>query len=142
LYEYDIDNGSGFSGTYKTLNATNISAETVGILKWRITTTVANTGNALTYIRITTVSTLLAQTNNLYPLDYATINLSTIVPNSRVQIYDTTNSVELYNQIVTGTTLSYSAPYSADFVARIRVMYQDATTAKEIVEIFEIVTIN
>lgn len=75
-HDYQIDTGSGWS-TWKTYNQGNLSAESidpsVGFkLKYRVTCTVANTGNLLTYVRTNMVSTLAAQAANLYPLDVNT----------------------------------------------------------------------
>ena len=36
--------------------------------------------------------------------------ISNIVPNSRIQIYNTTDSTEIYNAVVTGTSLSLLQP--------------------------------
>lgn len=146
-YEYDIDTGSGFSGSYQTLNGANLSAESVSPttgfkLKFRITCTTANASNALTYVRINTVSTLVAQQAALYPQDYATIELTGMVAGSRVQLYDTTNNAELYNAVVSGTSLTYATPYTADFNCRVRVMKQATVTAYEFVEFTESVTID
>jgi hypothetical protein len=143
-FEYAIDTGSGF-GSYKTLNASNLSGETLnpaqGVkLRLRITTTTANTGNAITYVRVDTSSTLAAQTDNLYPLDTATIAISGLRAGSRVQIYDTTNDAELFNAVVAGTSLSYAAPFTSSYTARIRVMYATALTADEFVEFSDTVT--
>jgi len=142
--EYQLDTGSGF-GSYQTLNGANLSAEvvdpSVGFkMRLRITTITANTTNALTYVRVQTTSTLLAQTNNLYPLDYATISISALRAGSRVQLYDTTNSVELFNQVVSGTSFSYSAPYSGDYTVRVRAMYATSSTADLFVEFSDLVT--
>lgn len=146
-YEYRLDTGTGFAGAWKTLNGANLSAETISAvtgfrLQFRMTTTVANTGNALTYVRINTVSTLLAQQGNLYPQDYATIALTGLVAGSRVQLYDTTNSAELFNAVVAGTSLTYATPYTADFNVRVRVMNQSGVTAYELVEFTEAVTLD
>lgn len=146
-FEYDIDTGAGFSGVYQTLNATNLSNETIvpatGFrLRYRITTTNASPTNALTYIRVNTDSTSVAQEAALYPLDTSVISLSGLRAGSRVQIYDVTNSAELFNEVVAGTTLSYSAPFVADYTARIRVMYATAATADIFIEFSDLVTIN
>lgn len=144
-YEYDIDTGAGFTGNYVTLNAANLSAETidpvVGFrLRMRVITTVASTTNALTYVRVSMTTTLSDQQANIYPLDLATINIAGLTANSRVQLYDTTNAVELYNGVVAGTTLTLASEYISDFTVRIRVMYQDALTAKTFVEFSDTVT--
>lgn len=91
-YEYQIDTGNGFNTTWRTLNGTNLSAETINAstgfkLRIRITTITANTGNLLTYLRINTVSTLVAQTDNLYPIeDEKTLTLTNISTGSDVVI--------------------------------------------------------
>jgi hypothetical protein len=146
-YQIDVNDGTGWNGTWLTLNAANLSAETIDPvdgfkMKWRMTCTTAATTNALTFVRITTVSTSVAQSAAVYPLDYATIELTGLVANSRVQLYDTTNSVELYNAVVAGTSLTFSTEYTSDFDVRIRVMYQNGATAKSFVEFTDSVTID
>lgn len=143
-YEYQIDTGTGY-GTYKTLNATNLSGETISPstgykIRLRITTATANTTNALTYIRLDTTSTLVAQTNNLYPLDLATITLTGYTVGTRIQIFDTTNNVELYNAVPASWTLVFETEYIANFNVRIRAMYMSGLTAKEFVEFTDTVT--
>jgi hypothetical protein len=146
-YEYDIDLGSGFSGTYKTLNGANLSEETVNPatgfkLRLRITTTVEAATNALTYVRLDTTTSFAAQTNNLYPLDYAKIKLTGYILGTRIQIYDTTNNVELYNGIPATTTLDLESPYVADANLRIRAMYVNGATAKKFVEFTDTLTVS
>lgn len=144
---YDLDAGAGFSGTFKTLNAANLSGETIDPatgfkLKIKVVTATANASNLLSYIRVTTDSTAIAQENNLYPLDFSTIELTGLVAGSRVQLYDLTNDDEIYNGVVSGTTLSYSAAYSDDFNCRVRIMRMSGTTAYEFVEFEQVVGID
>lgn len=144
-YEYDIDTGSGFSTIYKTLDGANLSAEVinpaVGVrLKLKLTTTVASTTNAITYVRIDTDTTLLAQTNYLYPLDSTTLTVTGLRAGSRVQIYDTTNSVEIYNDVVAGTSLEYTTSFMSTYNVRIRAMYATSSTADEFIEFTDTVT--
>lgn len=146
-YEYQIDTGSGVFSAWKTLNGANLSAETISPtigfkLKIRATCTVANANNALTFIRVTTNTTASDLQNALYPLDYATVTLTNLVANSRVQLYDYTNDIELYNEVVSGTALSYAVPYTADFEIRIRIMFQNGTNAYEFYEAFGDCTID
>lgn len=77
VHEYQIDTGSGWNGTWKPYQQANLTAESISPsvgfkLKYRVTCTVANTGNLLTYVRTNMVSTLAAQAANLYPLDVNT----------------------------------------------------------------------
>ena len=144
-YEYDLDLGSGFSETYQTLNGANLSVEVldpaVGFkMRLRVTTTTAATTNALTYVRVDTSSTLVAQTDNLYPLDTSTITITGLRTGSRVQIYDVTNATELFNAVVSDTSLSYVAAFVAEYTARIRVMYATGATADEFIEFSDTVT--
>jgi hypothetical protein len=144
---YDINTGSGFTGTFKTLNAANLITETISPsigfkLKIKALVVTANATNSLTYIRVTTDSTALAQQNNLYPLDTSTITITGLRAGSRVQVYDVTNTSELFNAIVAGTTLTLSAPFVANYTARVRVMYSTAITADEFIEFSDLVTVN
>jgi len=89
---YQIDTGSGYGGSWKDLTATNLSGESITAstgfkLKYRIVTATASTTNAITYIRITTTSTLASQTDNLYPLDTITLTVTGLISGSDVVIY-------------------------------------------------------
>jgi hypothetical protein len=119
-YEYDIDTGAGFSGTYKTLNGANLSGETVSPttgfrLRLRITTATASTTNALTYVRINTVTTLVAQQAALYPLEVvpATYSLTGLAAGTEVVLFDDENN-ELDRQVIVGTTYTYSYDWISD----------------------------
>ena len=118
-YEYAIDTGLGF-GTYKVLNAANLSAEAISPstgfrLRLRITTTVASTTNALTYVRIDTVSTLVAQQGNRYPLDTisASYALTGLAVGTEVVLFDSANA-ELDRQVIAGSTYTYDYLWNSD----------------------------
>lgn len=150
-YEYDLDTGSGFSGIYKTMITgtpqtpliTEVISPSAGFkMRLRVTTVTANLANAITYVSIGTDSTFVAQRDNLYPLDVVNISLTGLVANSRVQLFDTTNSVELFNSIVTGTTLNFQTEYVADFNLRTRVSYATAIDARLFLEETDLVTVS
>ena len=118
-YEYglDVNNGAGFSA-YQTLNAANLSAETISPsvgfkIRLRITTATASTTNALTYVRINTVSTAVAQ-DNLYPLETAaaTLTLTGLEVGTTVALFNDNYTVELDREVIVGTTYTY--PYNWD----------------------------
>lgn len=147
-YEYDIDTGSGYTGVWKLTTQVSpfpqfpeVISETGFKIKIRITTITANPANAITVVSFLTTSTFNAQRDNLYPLDLVNINLTGLVPNSRVQLYDTTNSVELFNQIVTGTSLNFETEYAADFNLRTRVTYATDTDARIFFEDTDLITV-
>lgn len=123
--QYQIDTGSGY-GTLRTLNATNLSGETItaaGGFKLKIVATcaTANATNALTNIQISTVTTSAAQSTNLYPLATVTLTLTGLVAGSRVYIRNTTDSVDLYNQIEPTTTFSQALEFSSNKNLLIRI---------------------
>ena len=88
--EYQIDIGSGYSGTWELLNGTNLSAITVNPvigfkMKIQITTTSTNS-TPITYLRIDTISTLAGQ-QNVYPLDTITLTITGLQLGSDVVVY-------------------------------------------------------
>jgi hypothetical protein len=149
-YEYAIDTGSGF-GAYQTLNGANLSAETINPavgfkLRLRVTTATANTTNALTYVRINTESTLAAQTNNLYPLDLATISITGFAVGTRVQIFNLDTNEEVYNEIAV-SNISISVPYTDDENYRVRAMFvqrsdEGGIFATKFMEVAGVLTVN
>jgi hypothetical protein len=92
--EYQLDTGSGYGGTWKTLNTTNLTAETISPatgfkLKLRITTGTVN-ATAITFVRIFTTTTTAAQNAIDYPLGLVTV---TLLPNvgltgAEIRVYD------------------------------------------------------
>jgi hypothetical protein len=132
-YEYDIDvnSGTGFTGTYKTLDGANLSAETVSAslgfkLRLRITCVTGGLTNAITYVRINTTSTALAQ-DNLYPLDTAkpTVELTGLEAGTTVVVFDNTYTTELDRKVLTG---DYTYTYDwigSDFDVKVLVWKND-----------------
>jgi hypothetical protein len=109
-FQYDLNDGAGYNGTWLTLNSTNLSAITVdpadGVkLKVRATVNTANAGNLLTYISIATVTNSVAQQIE-YPLPVVlnTAQVTNILTGSRIRVYNTTTATEIANEIVVGTS--------------------------------------
>jgi hypothetical protein len=93
-YEFQYDVGSGYNGTWLTLNSSNwsgitgITAATGVRVKLRVTVTTANASNALTYIRMDTVTNSTdRQIQYPLPLDNS-LTLTGLVAGSDVVIYD------------------------------------------------------
>ena len=112
LCEYDLDLGSGFSGTYKTVSGANLSAETINPsigfkMRFRVTATVTNAATSIRVVQIPTVSTLLAQGAGLYPLGRdVKITLGGLEAGTEI-IYFNSANVELDREVVSGTTYEY-----------------------------------
>lgn len=112
LIEFQHDTGSGYNGTWLTLNATNQNAvgainPATGVrLKVRATCTTADAANRLTNIAVPTTTSAAAQTENLYPLDPITIRVENIVAGSQIKITRTDTDAVIENATVPGTTWS------------------------------------
>lgn len=145
--EYDIDRGNGFSGVYKDLTKTNLVTEvinhSVGFrMRLKITTIAENMSNSIRYVMVNTTTTVQAQRSNLYPLDIAKIRLNGYLIGTRIQIYNMTDNVEVYNGVPSGATLTIETPYTGDKQYRIRAMYQNGLDAMLFYELTEDYTIN
>ena len=130
--EYQIDTGSGYSGTWQTATESNLSAEAINPetgfkIKVRITTTNTNT-TAITYLRFDTTSSPTAQADSLYTLDTATLTLTNMIPGSRYEIHNKTTNTTVTNSIASSSTSTISAPASNGDALRIRVRKSIDTT--------------
>ena len=130
-YEFQYDLGAGYNGSWLTLNQTNWFAvgaitPSIGIrIKLRITCAVAAAGNLLTCVRLDTVSTLVAQTDNLYPLTTNTLTLTGLVAGTEVHAYlgtDPSTATELASteSSTTSFAFSHSAGGSAGYITLIK----------------------
>lgn len=122
-YEYALDTtGSGY-GPWKTMNTTNLTAET-GIdpvagfgLRMRVTCTASNVTNRIDSLRIDGTTTLALQNAALYPLEGIGLTLDGIVPGSDVVVLEagTTNVLDTGDSVgSTSYTYSYLAPHNVD----------------------------
>jgi hypothetical protein len=114
--EFQADTGAGYSGSWSTLNGTNLSALTIDpavgfMLKIRITTTTANT-TAITYLRMDTTTTAAAQGADLYPLDVITTTLTGLVAGSDVVVLSHGTETILAT-VEDNSTTSWSFTYEA-----------------------------
>lgn len=110
-YKYRLDTGSGFSGEFKTIDGTNLSAETISPAGFKIqieiTCTTGVSTNALKGFAILTNTTISDQAANLYPLAVATVELTGLIAGSEVRAYlgtDPNTATELGS--IESTTLS------------------------------------
>jgi len=130
-FEFQYDLGTGWNGSWLTLNATNLAAvgsidPQVGVkLKVKARTSVADSTNLLTFVNIEGVSNTTAQGYEYPYPDDAVGLISNLEANSRIQVYNETTTTELANLIVSGTSYSFSylngTTASAGDIIRIRV---------------------
>ena len=123
---YDLDKGAGFSGSFKTLTAANLYAET-GVLpsgfryRLRIACNSANINNAINGLAFyaNTSATLMA--NNMYQLSNIYESFTGLVAGTTGNIFKVGDGSQCNDSTAT-TSLLLRCPWSADFsaVARIR----------------------
>lgn len=114
VYEFQYDKGSGYNGTWLTINGTNLSGAgaidpAVGVrLKVRARCQTANAGNLLTNIAIPTVTNSTDQGANLYPLDTFTLTLTGLQTGSDIVVLEAGTETELVNaDAVSGSTYAF-----------------------------------
>lgn len=120
-FQYDLNDGTGYNGTWLALSGANLSGITVnpndGVkLKVKATVNTASSTNLLTYIRIDTVTNSADQAIQ-YPLP-TTQNIASVTnvrAGSRIRIYNVTTATEIANEIVSGTSWTYLYDEGTDF---------------------------
>lgn len=118
---YQIDTGSGWNGSWKTLNTTNLTAESISPttgfkLKIRIVTGTTNS-TGITFLRIYTTTTAAAQHAIAYPLDTITLTLTGLVSGSDVVVRAAGSSTVLASVDENGSTTwgyTYETPVAVD----------------------------
>ena len=111
-FQYDLNDGNGYNGTWLALSGANLSGITVdpndGVkLKVKATVNTASATNLLTYIRIDTVTNATDQAIQ-YPLPTTqlTAAVTGIETGSRIQVYNITTSTEVANEVIAVTSWS------------------------------------
>jgi hypothetical protein len=94
-----------------------------------ITGTVSNSGTGLVTITLASGSTIGTVGSNVVTQRFANVTAPNIIVGSRVQLYDTTNNVELFNGVL-ASALNYQHTYVGDITVRLRATYQSGLTAK------------
>ena len=132
--QYDIDTGSGFSGTWKTINAANLSAETVppsGFkLRIKMTNTAGNANIGIQGLTIYTSTSSTAQSDNLFQLDTNSLTFTGLATGSEVRCYvgtDPSTATEVSGvESTSGSTftLQHSAAGSIGFITILAMGYQ------------------
>ena len=104
--EYQIDTGSGYSGSWSTLSGANLSAisidPAIGFkMKIRVTTTTTNT-TAITSIRVDTITTAAAQAANLYDLDTNIFTLTNLPSGVEVRVRQGSKTLAQSQSVTSG----------------------------------------
>jgi hypothetical protein len=145
IFEYDLDRGNGFSGTFKTVSNANLLAETgisptIGLkFKFRITCITSAATNYIASFVVNGTTTLALQNAALYPLDTIGLTILGIQPSSDVIVYaaGTTTVLDTGDSVASSSyTYGYLTPQLVDigvfcpgFVPLFIRNYQLTTTA-------------
>jgi len=93
--EYDLDTGSGYSGSFKIATTANLTSETISPsgfrIKMRIRCLTASATNSIRGLQFHTSTTITDQKNNLYPLETVTVDVS---------VYDATSGLPIQGAII------------------------------------------
>jgi hypothetical protein len=106
---------------------------TITLTNTTISGTVSNTGTGLVTITLASGSTIGTVGSNVVTQRFANVTAPNIIVGSRVQLYDTTNNVELFNGVLAGA-LNYQHTFVGNITVRLRATYQSGLTAKLPVE--------
>ena len=117
-FQIDVNDGSGWNGSWLDLTGANLNSFDADIdpdlgfkLKYRIVCDNAATTNLISYIRISTTSTLVAQTDNLYDLDQYTLTLTGLQTGTKVAFLDAgTETLRTAVVAESGGSVSYTYP--------------------------------
>ena len=114
---------------------------TVTFTDCNVTGTVSNSGSGL--VSITKVNTTIGATgSNVLGQQFANISAPNLLSGSRVRLYNVTDSVEIYNAVLSSAGFSYDYSWTANKTMKLIATYQNGTTAKLAVEATGVVTIN
>ena len=116
VFYFDIDNGSGYSGTWTQATGANLAAQSLNPAGFKMKIKIlqnssGNTGTALSSISFATTSTLAAQTGNMFPLDTNTLSFTGLATGSEVRCYlgtDPSTATEIAGvESTAGSTFSF-----------------------------------
>lgn len=131
-------NLTGISITGNLTFNTNIPI-TITLTNCSISGTVSNSGSGL--VTITKVNTTLGTVgSNVLAQQFANISAPNLLSGSRVRLYNVTDSVEIYNAVLSSAGFSYDFSWTANKTMKLTATYQNGTTAKLTVTAVGVVT--
>jgi hypothetical protein len=122
-FTYDVDTGTGFSGTYRTLNNTNLASETVSAtgfkLRVRATATATSTNTVTALVINATTSTSDVQ-SNYYPIMEPKIKITGVTTGSTLAFIRVSDGKVLYISDASSTTITMRPGWYDDTATLLR----------------------
>lgn len=122
-FTYDTDKGNGFSGTYKTLNNTNVAAETVSAsgFRLRVRATATATGtNTVSFVRVNAVTSTADIQANYYPIIEPNLTILNAVVNSTIAVIQNSTGKVLFLQNANASSQIVKPGWSTNVATTIR----------------------
>jgi hypothetical protein len=146
-FEFQYDFGGGWNGSWLTLDATNLSGTgaitpaTGFKVKFRITTVTPGPTNALTSIRIDTVTDAVSQVLTYPYKTDAAITINSFASGSSVRLYNVTQATELFNSVVSATSYDYNYYSGTEITAGDVVQLRVRKLGKETITLTTVATL-
>jgi len=116
-FTYDIDNGTGFTGTYKALTGANLNAETLNKngfrLRFKFKTLTANSDNAIYRINIAATTTATDLANYPYPWSNPQIIVTQALSSTLTSLFNTSTGELLAVRQGNGTITMHPEYYNS-----------------------------
>jgi len=114
---------------------------TITLNNCSISGVVNNLGSGLVTI-IKQNSSIAALGSNVEAFQFANISAPNLLSGSRVRLYNITDGVEIYNDVLSSTGFSYDYSWTADKIIKLTATYQNGVYAKLPLEVFGVVTLS
>ena len=133
-------NNTSFTGTLNISTANNKILNLTDCSSSNFTINASGGGSLLVRCLGTTLATEITAGTNVTIIKVAPITAPNLLSGSRVRLYNITDGVEIYNDILLSTGFSYNYSWIANKAMKLTATYQSGTTAKLAVEVTGVVT--
>jgi len=131
---------TSFTGTLNISTASNRIFNLTDCSSSSFTINASGGGSVLVRCLGTTLATSITAGTNVTIIKVAPITAPNLLSGSRVRLYNVTDGVEIYNDVLSSTGFSYNFSWTSNKTMKLTATYQSGTTAKLAVEATGVVT--
>jgi len=131
---------TSFTGTLNISTASNRILNLTDCSSSSFTINASGGGSVLVRCLGNTLATAITAGTNVTIIKVAPITAPNLLSGSRVRLYNVTDSVEIYNAVLSSAGFSYDFSWTANKTIKLIATYQNGTTAKLAVEATGVVT--